>query len=136
MGHYCDRPVPGGICAERHRCGARLPAPAERRAALSYIVAALKSVLKRGFLMGYVISPVAAPVLPVGGTADVFPVNRIFCVGRNYADHVREMGGKPEREAPMFFMKPGSATLPEGQDFPYPGHSQDVHHEVELVVAI
>jgi fumarylpyruvate hydrolase len=86
--------------------------------------------------MGYVISPVAAPVLPVAGIADVFPVNRIFCVGRNYADHVREMGGNPEREPPMFFMKPGSAALPEGQDFPYPGHSQDVHHEVELVVAM
>jgi fumarylpyruvate hydrolase len=86
--------------------------------------------------MGYVISPVAAPTLPVVGTADVFPVNRIFCVGRNYADHVREMGGNPDREPPVFFMKPGSAALSEGRDFPYPAHSQDVHYEVELVVAM
>jgi fumarylpyruvate hydrolase len=86
--------------------------------------------------MGYVISPVAAPVVPVVGTSDVFPVNRIFCVGRNYADHVREMGGNPEREAPVFFMKPGAAVLSDGKDFPYPGHSQDVHYEVELVVAV
>jgi fumarylpyruvate hydrolase len=86
--------------------------------------------------MAYVISPVAAPVLPVDGTADLFPVNRIFCVGRNYADHVREMGGSPDREPPVFFMKPGSAVLPEGRDFPYPGRSHDVHYEFELVVAV
>jgi len=86
--------------------------------------------------MAYVISPVAVPVVPVVGTADVFPVSRIFCVGRNYADHVREMGGNPDREPPVFFMKPGAAALPEGKDFPYPPHSQDVHYEVELVVAM
>lgn len=86
--------------------------------------------------MAYVISPVEAPALPVVGTTDLFPVNRIFCVGRNYADHVREMGGNPEREAPVFFMKPGSALLAEGKDFPYPARSEDVHYEFELVVAI
>lgn len=52
--------------------------------------------------MAYVISPVAAPIVPVVGTADVFPVNRVFCVGRNYADHAREMGGNPDREPPFF----------------------------------
>ena len=69
-------------------------------------------------------------------TADLFPVNRIFCVGRNYADHAREMGHDPDREPPFFFMKPGTCIVPEGRDFPYPSLSEDVHHEFEMVVAI
>jgi fumarylpyruvate hydrolase len=86
--------------------------------------------------MAYVITPAPVPALPVAGTADLFPVNRIFCVGRNYADHAREMGHDPDREPPFFFLKPGHALLPEGRDFPYPAASQDVHHEFELVAAI
>jgi fumarylpyruvate hydrolase len=86
--------------------------------------------------MAYVISAPAVPVLPVDGTSDVVPVNRIFCVGRNYADHARQMGGDPDREPPFFFIKPSSALLPEGRDFPYPPLSTEVHHEMELVVAI
>ena len=86
--------------------------------------------------MSYVILPPPPPALPVVGTADVFPVNRIFCVGRNYADHARQMGGDPDREPPFFFIKPNSALLPEGGNFPYPPLSNDVHHEIELVVAI
>jgi fumarylpyruvate hydrolase len=86
--------------------------------------------------MAYVVSAGPVPALPVDGTSGLFPVNRIFCVGRNYADHARQMGGDPDREPPFFFIKPASALLLEGQDFPYPPLSEDVHHEIELVVAI
>lgn len=86
--------------------------------------------------MAYVIVPGPIPTLPVAGTSELFPVNRIFCVGRNYADHAREMGHDPDREPPFFFMKPGTCILPEGRDFPYPPLSEDVHHEFELVAAI
>ena len=86
--------------------------------------------------MAYVIAPAATPALPVSGTADLFPVNRIFCVGRNYADHAREMGHDPDREPPFFFLKPGNALVPEGRDFPYPPASENVHYEFELVAAI
>jgi fumarylpyruvate hydrolase len=86
--------------------------------------------------MAYVIPPPPPPALPVDGSADVFPVNRIFCVGRNYAGHAREMGHDPNREPPFFFLKPGSAVLPEGRDFPYPPLTQNVHYEFELVAAL
>src|ERR1700726_450854 len=86
--------------------------------------------------MAYVVTPEPIPALPVVGTSDLFPVNRIFCVGRNYADHVREMGGDPKREPPIFFMKPGTAAIPEGRDFAYPDRSENVHYECELVVAL
>jgi len=86
--------------------------------------------------MAYVITPAAAPALPVDGTSGLFPVNRIFCVGRNYADHAREMGHDPNREPPFFFLKPGSTVLPEGRDFPYPPLTESVHYEVELVAAL
>jgi fumarylpyruvate hydrolase len=79
-------------------------------------------------------------VIPVAGSQKVFPVRRVYCIGRNYADHAREMGGNPEREAPFFFMKPADAVLPveEGSTtaLPYPPGTQDFHHEVELVVAL
>jgi fumarylpyruvate hydrolase len=86
--------------------------------------------------MAYVISPPPIPTLSVEGSSDVFPVGRIFCVGRNYADHAREMGHDPNREPPFFFVKPGGAVLPEGRDFPYPALSNNVHFEFELVAAI
>ena len=86
--------------------------------------------------MAYVISPPPMPTLPVEGSTNVFPVGRIFCVGRNYADHAREMGDDPQREPPFFFLKPGSAILPEGRDFPYPAFSESVHYEFELVAAL
>src|SRR5579864_6505524 len=86
--------------------------------------------------MAYVVTPEPIPVLPVVGTADLFPVNRIFCVGRNYADHAREMGHDPNREPPFFFMKPATALLPAGRDFQFPPLSEIVHHEMELVVAL
>jgi fumarylpyruvate hydrolase len=78
----------------------------------------------------------AAPqvTVPVAGTLSLFPVNRVFCVGRNYADHVKEMGNDP-KGSPIFFMKPADAIVLDGR-FPYPSQSVDVHHEVELVVAL
>jgi fumarylpyruvate hydrolase len=76
------------------------------------------------------------PRLPVLGSGDQFPVHRIYCVGRNYADHAIEMGHNPDEEPPFFFMKPADTILGPGKDFPYPGLSADVQHEVELVVAL
>jgi fumarylpyruvate hydrolase len=76
------------------------------------------------------------PALDVEGEKGRFPVYRIFCVGRNYAEHVREMGHDPNREPPFFFMKPASAIVTGNADFPYPSATKDVHHEMELVVAI
>jgi fumarylpyruvate hydrolase len=84
----------------------------------------------------YVIDPVPMPSLPVAGDARRFAVNRIYCVGRNYADHAREMGHDPDREPPFFFMKPASAIVTDGADMQYPSLSSDVHHEIEMVVAI
>lgn len=83
----------------------------------------------------YVIAPPAQASVPVAGGGR-FPVRRIFCVGRNYAEHVREMGGNPEREAPFFFTKPADAVLTGGADMPYPPQTANLHHEMELVVAI
>jgi fumarylpyruvate hydrolase len=74
----------------------------------------------------------AAPI--VGGKK--FPVRRIFCVGQNYAAHAREMGGDPTREAPFFFTKPADAVVIDGADAPYPSLTKNLHHEIELVVAI
>lgn len=84
----------------------------------------------------YVLLPPAVVSLPVAGESSRFPVNRIFCVGHNYADHAREMGHDPNREPPFFFMKPANTIVTDGADFPYPDLSNDVHHEVELVVAL
>jgi fumarylpyruvate hydrolase len=84
----------------------------------------------------YVIDPVVLPSLPVEGDTRRFAVNRIYCVGRNYADHAREMGHDPDREPPFFFMKPASAIVTDGKNMQYPSLSKDVHHEIEMVVAI
>ncbi len=79
----------------------------------------------------------AAPLVtvPVVGSDARFPVHRIYCVGRNYHEHVKEMGGVVGRDPPFFFMKPADAIVLDGR-FPYPAMSQDVHHEIELVVAL
>jgi fumarylpyruvate hydrolase len=84
----------------------------------------------------YVVVPPAMPSLPVDGETARFPVTRIFCVGRNYADHAREMGHDPDREPPFFFMKPATAIVADGGDAAYPTQTSDLHHEVELVVAL
>ncbi|MCL8483212.1 MULTISPECIES: fumarylacetoacetate hydrolase family protein [Bradyrhizobium] len=75
------------------------------------------------------------PSLPVVGEAGVFPVRRIWCVGRNYLEHIREMGND-ERDPPFFFAKHADMLAPEGAVIPYPPLTQDLHHEVELVVAL
>ena len=83
----------------------------------------------------YVIPPPAIVSVPVAGGGS-FPVRRVFCVGRNYAEHAREMGSDPDREPPFFFMKPADALLMNDADMPDPPQSKDLHHEMELVVAI
>ncbi|MDB4945108.1 MAG: nagK [Labilithrix sp.] len=85
--------------------------------------------------MAFVISSPALPSADVVGSEHRFPVGRIFCVGRNYAAHAREMGGK-EREAPFFFMKFAQALVAGGGTIPYPPATTSFHHEVELVIAI
>jgi len=79
---------------------------------------------------------VPRPSLPVSGSNEVFPVRRIYCVGRNYAAHARESGGDPDREAPFYFMKPADALMPNDARVPYPPRTSNLHHEIELVVAI
>ncbi len=90
--------------------------------------------------MSYVIPPAPIPAVPVAGSADSFPVRRIYCVARNYAAHAREMGGDPERDPPFFFCKPADAVVPVAPgstaDVAYPPETANYHHEVELVVAI
>ena len=76
------------------------------------------------------------PGLAVAGSDDLFPVRRIFCVGRNYAAHAAEMGNAVDRDAPFYFTKSAHALLPSGSEMPYPQGTEDLHHEVELVVAI
>ena len=77
-----------------------------------------------------------APSVAVAGTDDRFPVHRIYCVGRNYREHVQEMGGDPTREPPVFFTKPADAVVPSGAGVAYPPRTSNLHHEIELVVAI
>ena len=86
--------------------------------------------------MKYVIDFGPIPALPVVGGSDLFPVSRIYCVGRNYAEHAREMGHDPDREPPFFFMKPANAIVPNGATIPFPQATKDLHHEIELVVAL
>jgi fumarylpyruvate hydrolase len=86
--------------------------------------------------MSYVIDPPPVATVPVRDTEDLFPVHRIYCVGRNYAAHAIEMGHDPNREAPFFFQKNPDNLITDGGDFPYPPMSNDVHHEIELVVAL
>jgi fumarylpyruvate hydrolase len=83
----------------------------------------------------YVIDLPEQPFLPVEGSDAVFPIRRIYCIGRNYAAHTIEMGGDPDREDPFFFQKNAQNADISGE-FPYPPESSDVHHEVEMVVAL
>ena len=86
--------------------------------------------------MSYVFDPAPVTSLAVTGESARFPVRRIYCVGRNYAEHAREMGHDPDREPPFFFSKPSDAILGGGADFPYPPGTEDVHHEIEMVAAL
>lgn len=84
----------------------------------------------------FVIDAPATASVPVAGQKARFPVRRIYCVGRNYAAHAREMGKDPDKEPPFFFMKPADAVVTDGADMHYPPGTQNLHHELELVVAI
>jgi fumarylpyruvate hydrolase len=86
--------------------------------------------------MSFVLPPPPIPSVAVDGTGDRFPVRRIFCVGRNYAAHAREMGRDPDREPPFFFTKPADAVVDSGETVAYPPETDNFHYEAELVVAI
>jgi fumarylpyruvate hydrolase len=86
--------------------------------------------------ISYVIDLGPPPSLGVVGSLSRFPVRRIYCVGRNYAEHAREMGHDPNREPPFFFMKPATSIVHNGATIDYPVGTSDVHHKIELVVAI
>ena len=85
---------------------------------------------------GFVLPAPPTPSVAVRGSAARFPVRRIFCVGRNYAAHAREMGKDPDREPPFFFMKPADAVVDDGAAIAYPPETKNLHYEMELVVAI
>jgi fumarylpyruvate hydrolase len=87
-------------------------------------------------MSGFVFPPPPQPAAAVQGSGLCFPVRRIFCVGRNYAEHAREFGNDPDREPPFFFTKPADALLASGAVLPYPPLTADLHYEAELVVAI
>jgi fumarylpyruvate hydrolase len=86
--------------------------------------------------MSYLFSPRPQPALPVIGETGLYPVARIFCVGRNYAAHAAEMGGTVDREAPWYFTKSCHALAHSGATLPYPPGTADYHHEIELVLAL
>jgi fumarylpyruvate hydrolase len=86
-------------------------------------------------MSAYAFSPPPTPAIPVLGEDVLYPVRRVLCVGRNYAAHRREMGGD-DRDPPFFFAKPADALIPAGADIPYPSQTRDLHHEMELVVAL
>jgi fumarylpyruvate hydrolase len=86
--------------------------------------------------MNYAIPPAEPVALPIDGSDAVFPICRVFCVGRNYAEHAVEMGHDPDREPPFFFMKPAVAVVAGGGRLPFPPATDDLHHEMELVVAV
>jgi fumarylpyruvate hydrolase len=84
----------------------------------------------------YAFKPSPLPALPVAGSDALVPIRHVYCVGRNYADHAVEMGGDPNREAPFFFCKPADAVVPGGGSIPYPPLTEDLQHEMELVVVL
>jgi fumarylpyruvate hydrolase len=86
--------------------------------------------------MSFVISPGERASVAIEGSDERFPVRRIYCVGRNYRAHAIEMGADPDREPPFFFMKPADAVVENGATIPYPPQTGNLHHEIELVVAI
>lgn len=83
----------------------------------------------------YVFEPVGTPSLPVRGITECFPINRVYCIGRNYEAHAVEMGHDPNKEPPFFFQK-NASNVYCGQHFPYPPESSDVHHEIEMVAVL
>ncbi len=92
----------------------------------------MDSAIQRNF----VIEPPPTASIGIAGGTGTFPVRRIYCVGRNYVAHVREMGGNEERDPPIFFQKPADAIIPDGGNVPYPSQTKDFHHEMEMVIAL
>lgn len=86
--------------------------------------------------MNYVFDLGERPSVAIHGSEDRYPVRRIYCVGRNYAAHAREMGKDPDRDPPFFFQKPADSLIEKGADVPYPPRTSNYHHEIELVIAI
>lgn len=86
--------------------------------------------------MDFVFDPPPVVALPVAGSDQFFPVHRIYCVGRNYADHAIEMGHDPDREPPFFFQKNPDNLVLEPETLPYPPKTQNLHHEMEFVIAL
>lgn len=86
--------------------------------------------------MNYALTPPAVPSLPIIGSDQRFAIRRVFCIGRNYTEHAREMGATVDKAIPMFFCKPADAVVSDGADVPYPSATSDLHHEVEMVVAL
>src|SRR5438552_19209208 len=84
----------------------------------------------------YAFDPSPQPAVAIAGEDALFPVRRILCVGRNYQAHRREMGGGDDPDPPFFFAKPADAIVPPGEDAPYPSLTHNLHHEMELVVAL
>ncbi len=87
--------------------------------------------------MQYSFDPSPVSILPIVGSDALFPVRRIYCIGRNYAEHAKEMGAEAvSRAQPVFFLKPADAIVPGGGEVPYPSATKELHHEVEMVVAL
>lgn len=89
--------------------------------------------------MSYLFEPTPVCSLDIKNREEKYPIHRIYCVGRNYVAHAKEMGmepGDPTRESPFYFLKPNDALVPNGGKVPYPSHTKDFHFEIELVVAI
>lgn len=87
-------------------------------------------------MIEYAVTPSPITSVAISGSTSRFPVRRVFCVGRNYAEHAREMGANPDRDPPFFFSKPADAVVPAAGMLPYPPLTSDLHHEIELVIAI
>jgi fumarylpyruvate hydrolase len=87
-------------------------------------------------MSSFVFAPIPYAAIAVEGRADLYPIHRIFCVGRNYAEHAKEMGVEVDREAPFYFLKPASALVASGTMIPYPPGTNNYHYEMELVVAL
>jgi fumarylpyruvate hydrolase len=96
----------------------------------------MSTVLNDADLQSYVITPPKPATLTVADTEELFPVHRVYCVGRNYAAHAVEMGHDPDKEPPFFFQKNPDNLIADASEFPYPSLTQDVHHEIELLVAL
>ncbi|MCW5623972.1 MAG: fumarylacetoacetate hydrolase family protein [Burkholderiales bacterium] len=86
--------------------------------------------------MTFLFEPQAVTAVPIVGRSESFPVRRVYCVGRNYAAHAREMGKDPDKEPPFFFMKPADAVVPGGGGIHYPPGTKNYQHEIEMVVAL